>query len=256
MKAIGFCDRHTGNRGQYPHFGIKQKKMSSEAPPTPAPAPVAEVKKPKKNRSTSPKDLNLLSDTDKDALLQLQGALSSTGSRNQRGKQLKTFSDMIKIIQKFCIRGDPYDWRRCYVCGICWLNNGIAINNRRFGCMLGKCKSSINGSFQQLGYVTAPSRSESYDAIVEAIPALKNDMSALREWTVRVLSPSAMEALTNPPGDENRAMTAQVLLPQQQLNDAQQDELQQQQQPIVVVQTEQQSEDKNKIEPVNEETVA
>lgn len=153
-----------------------------------------ELKKSKKARNSSLKDLQILTDQDQETLKQLQSALSSTGSRNLRGKQLKTFSDMINIIQKFCIRGDAYDWRRCFVCGICWLNNGIAINNRRFGCLLGKCKSSINGSFQQLGYTTAPSRSESYDSIVEAIPILKNDMPSLREWTLRIRNPNITPA--------------------------------------------------------------
>lgn len=167
-----------------------------------------ELKKSKKARNTSPRDLQILTDQDQETLKQLQSALSSTGSRNLRGKQLKTFSDMINIIQKFCIRGDAYDWRRCFVCGICWLNNGIAINNRRFGCLLGKCKSSINGSFQQLGYTTAPSRSESYDSIVEAIPILKNDMPSLREWTLRIrntnnITPAQAAAAVNVQGDDN-----------------------------------------------------
>lgn len=190
-----------------------------------------ELKKNKKARNSSLRDLQILTDQDQETLKQLQSALSSTGSRNLRGKQLKTFSDMINIIQKFCIRGDAYDWRRCFVCGICWLNNGIAINNRRFGSLLGKCKSSINGSFQQLGYTTAPSRSESYDSIVEAIPILKNDMPSLREWTLRIrnanLTPAqAAAAAAAAAADENGQISnppsGQIIDTQQPLTQFQQ----------------------------------
>lgn len=169
-----------------------------------------EPKKNKKTRQANLKDLNFLTEADQETLIQLQNALSSSGSRNLRGKQLKTFADMIKIIHKFCIRGDAYDWRRCYVCGICWLPNGIAINNRRFGCLLGKCKSSINGSFQQLGYTTAPSRSDSYDSIVEVIPILKNDMPSLREWTLRLNSAQPQDPSLLQPDENGQLVNAQI----------------------------------------------
>ena len=133
----------------------------------------------------TPKFFDLLTDNDRVLYNNMRSGLSSHACRNRRGKRLETFGEMLKAIKTFCIRNDEDDWKRCLVCGVCWLSNGIAINTRHLSLLIDKCKSSINGSLQKLGYTTLQSRQESNDQLSEFIPILKNNFNELREWTIR-----------------------------------------------------------------------
>jgi hypothetical protein len=105
--------------------------------------------------------------------------------RNRRGKRLEGFSELLGSIRSFCIRNREDDWKRCLVCGVCWLPSGLAINNRQLSLLINKCKSSINGSLQKMGYSTLQSRTESTGALCDSIPLLRDNFNELREWTVR-----------------------------------------------------------------------
>ncbi|KAH0788646.1 potassium/sodium hyperpolarization-activated cyclic nucleotide-gated channel 1 [Histomonas meleagridis] len=135
-----------------------------------------------------PKFFELLNVENQKEYLKLRNTLSSHFCRNRRGKRIETFSETLLTIQNFCIRHNEDDWKRCLVCGICWIPNGIAINTRQLGHLIDKCKSSINGSFQKMGYTTLQSREESAAYLVEAIPSLLNNYAELREWTVRTFT--------------------------------------------------------------------
>ena len=135
-----------------------------------------------------PKFFELLNIENQKEYLKLRVTLSSHFCRNRRGKRIETFSETLLTIQNFCIRHNEDDWKRCLVCGICWIPNGIAINTRQLGLLIDKCKSSINGSFQKMGYSTLQSREESAAYLVEAIPNLLNNYAELREWTVRTFT--------------------------------------------------------------------
>jgi hypothetical protein len=133
-----------------------------------------------------PKYYELLSEPDQVAYTELRASLSSQMCRNRRGKRLEGFADMLASIRTFCVRHNCDDWKRSLVCGVCWLPNGIAINNRQLSILIDKCKSSINGSLQKMGYSTLQSRTESSGSLCDAIPVLKNNFNELREWTVRL----------------------------------------------------------------------
>ena len=89
------------------------------------------------------------------------------------------------------MRGDSEDRNRALVCGIYWLKDSIAINTRQLIKILSKCKSSINGSFQQLGYGTIPAGVDSCGELIKVFPEWNNNFSELRQWTVRQLMSSA-----------------------------------------------------------------
>ena len=132
-----------------------------------------------------PKFFDILSEADQIIYNNLRQVLSSSDNKNCRGKRLENFSEVLSSIKQFCIKGDADDAKRCLVCGICWLPIGIAINNRQFSLLVGKCKSSVNGSLQKLGFNSIQSRKESIAMIAQAIPFLKNNYNEAREWTVR-----------------------------------------------------------------------
>ncbi|KAH0788207.1 potassium/sodium hyperpolarization-activated cyclic nucleotide-gated channel 1 [Histomonas meleagridis] len=139
-------------------------------------------------RNYQPKFFELLNLENQKEYIKLRVTLSSQFCRNRRGKRIETFSETLITVQKYCIRHNEDDWKRCLVCGICWIQNGIAINTRQLGLLIDKCKSSINGSFQKMGYTTLQSREESAAYLVEAIPSLLNNYTELREWTVRIFT--------------------------------------------------------------------
>lgn len=50
---------------------------------------------------------------------------------------------------------------------------------------MGKCKSSINGSLQQLGYVAQPQVQGIERELLAKIPACSRDLNELKKWTIR-----------------------------------------------------------------------
>lgn len=132
-----------------------------------------------------PKYWNLMSDADKYQYNRIRAAMSSPNNKNQRNKRIETFSESLEIIKKFAVRGDADDWRRCLTCGVCWLPEGLAINTHQLKLMIFKCKSSINGSLQKMGFNVSLGRTEAATAMVSGIPFLKENSAELRQWTVR-----------------------------------------------------------------------
>ena len=132
-----------------------------------------------------PSHWELLNDNDKKEYKELQKELSSNICRNIRNQRLDTFKEMLELIRVYVLKYDSDDWKRCLVCGICWLKEGIAINTMQFSLLLGKCKSSVNGSFQRLGYKPSPCSTSNNNELFEKIPYLRQHISDIRQWTLR-----------------------------------------------------------------------
>jgi hypothetical protein len=133
-----------------------------------------------------PQYWDLLPDEDKAAYNRLKHEFS-VGSlrRGPRSHSADTFDGMLEAIREFAERDDGNDWRRFLVCGVCWMDHAIAINTRQLRLLVSKCKSSINGSLQKMGYATNLSHGESWKALFPHIPILKDHFSELRQWTIR-----------------------------------------------------------------------
>lgn len=128
----------------------------------------------------------VISDNDRQAYNYLRAAMAAPSYKNRRNRSIETFSETIESIKAYVVRNDSDDWKRSLVCGICWLNeSSIAINTRQLRILLGKCKSSINGSLQMLGYGTVPNGAECQSSLINYFPFLKDSFSELRQWTVR-----------------------------------------------------------------------
>ena len=126
-----------------------------------------------------------LSETDKIEYRKLRNTLNLSCGKRNRGHRTEAFDAILEAIKRYIVRGDENDWRRSLVCGVCWKDNMIAINTRQLRLLISKCKSSINGSLQRLGYLTHPNHSDSWKIIFEQIPMLKNNYNELRQWTIR-----------------------------------------------------------------------
>ena len=132
-----------------------------------------------------PNYFNFLSEYDRYQYSVLRAQMQAQTSKNQRNKRVENFTETLEAIKRFCCRGDGEDWRRFLVCGICWLPEGIAINTRQLRILIFKCKSSINGSLHKMGFNVNLGRTEAANALIMAIPMLKDNTIELRQWTVR-----------------------------------------------------------------------
>jgi hypothetical protein len=78
------------------------------------------------------------------------------------------------------------------VTGIAFAGPFICVNTRLLKSFLGRCKSSINGGFQQLGYVAIRTKTKAHACILAIMRSLANDSNVMRQWSVRSASPAAL----------------------------------------------------------------
>lgn len=138
----------------------------------------------------APPFIHLLGEGDRSAYAALRSQLSSS-SRSPRHKRIESFSEVLDAIKSYAVREADDDWQRCLVCGVAFLPEGIAVNIRQLSLLTGKCKSSINGSLQRMGYsvVAAPCAQ-----LIDRFPELRGNRAELEQWSMRQLT-----AFTPPP---------------------------------------------------------
>ncbi|EAY06611.1 hypothetical protein TVAG_056050 [Trichomonas vaginalis G3] len=128
---------------------------------------------------------NILVEGDQNKYLELRKSLTSENMRYQRNRRVDTFDTILEKIHEFCIRGDEDDWKRCMVCGVCWLNGLLAINVKQLEILTDKSKSNINGVLAKLGYSQAQNGVHKKQ-LIDALPFLKGNYLEQRFWTIRV----------------------------------------------------------------------
>jgi hypothetical protein len=139
-----------------------------------------------RHSSLYPQHWDLLNDTDKSIYLHLSAALSAPSSRNKRNKRADDFQQILEAIELFENWNEPDKWKRCLVCGICRIPNGIAVHTAQLKKLISKCKSSINGSLKCLGYDIVLPKASSCQELLNAIPQLQDHHGELRKWTIRM----------------------------------------------------------------------
>jgi hypothetical protein len=134
-----------------------------------------------------PRHWELLSRDDQAKYLTLQQSLATPSGKNRRNRSVETFPQTLETIKSFVNRNDGDDWKRSLVCGVCWLNSEgtVAVNIRQLRVLVSKCKSSINGSFQLLGFSLVSAGTECSGSIGRCLPVLHDNFQELRQWTVR-----------------------------------------------------------------------
>lgn len=127
----------------------------------------------------------LLSEKDKTDYRGLQHVFNAATYRRNRGHRVEAFDEILETIRNFAERGDEDDWKRFLVCGVCWMDYDLAVNTRQMRLLVTKCKSSINGSLQKMGYSTNTYHSKSWKVLFDRIPVLKDKFGEIRQWTIR-----------------------------------------------------------------------
>jgi hypothetical protein len=135
-----------------------------------------------------PRHWELLNEADKGIYLRMSAALSAPSCRNKRNKRIDDFQGILDAIEVFENSNQSDKWKRCLVCGVCRIANGIAVNIAQLKKLIFKCKSSINGSLKGLGYEIVVSKTSSCTELLNTIPHLRLNSSEQRQWTVRMMS--------------------------------------------------------------------
>jgi hypothetical protein len=140
-------------------------------------------------RSTSaqeePAHWDLLSPSDQLGYIELQNRAHEDVSKSRKGERLSSFTDWLRRIRYYTEQSEGDEWKRELVCGLAFMRDCLAINIRQLCVLLGKCKSSMNGSLQQLGYTAQPPLSGNEAELIQKIPYLSRDISEMKKWTIR-----------------------------------------------------------------------
>lgn len=148
-----------------------------------------------------PDNASLLSNQDLENYRKLRQAFFSESGKSKKGERLDLLTQKLDKIRLFINNGNPECWRRSVVCGIFFLKNSLAINIQALRTLLGKCKSSINGSLQQLGYIAQPQTLDFENELAQQVPPSMRSYCDLKKWTMRVLNtekPKIIEKLVLP----------------------------------------------------------
>ncbi|EAX97353.1 hypothetical protein TVAG_293580 [Trichomonas vaginalis G3] len=138
----------------------------------------------------APSDMSIvewekLSLRDREGYLELRTMLTSPACKNRRNKSVETFVDVVETIKAFVMRDDSDDLQRGIVCGMYWVGEDLAINTRQLRILLQKCKSSINGSLQMIGYASPTDANEASSILNKLFPFWKDNFKEMRQWTIR-----------------------------------------------------------------------
>jgi hypothetical protein len=134
---------------------------------------------------------NLLSQDDRAEYVRLRNGFRHGQKISSKDRRVITFRQELTLVIQFLERTTDNLEARCTVTGVCFAGGVVCVNTRQLKTLLNRCKSSINGSFQQLGYVAVRTKSKARGCVVGVLPSLQKDPVLLKQWTARVVSPEA-----------------------------------------------------------------
>ena len=134
---------------------------------------------------------NRISKEDQSEFIRLRSQLHQYQKSYGKDPRVVTFRNELGMVLKFIERDEVHREERSILTGIAFAGPFICVNTRLLKQFLGRCKSSINGGFQQMGYVAIRTKTKARNCIVAFMKSLTSEPSLLRQWTVRGASQSA-----------------------------------------------------------------
>lgn len=134
-----------------------------------------------------PDHFELLCDDDRRAYLALQSRFRDSETRSRKGERLDVFMEGLQSIRAFIERDGEGSCLRALVCGVMFLGeqDELAVNVQKLRVLMGKCKSSLNGSLQRLGYSADPPNPEAQGQLTSHMPFGVGQTAELKKWSVR-----------------------------------------------------------------------
>ena len=111
---------------------------------------------------------------------QLDNYIHTTRKRNN-----DSLGGISNIFKSYLNKKDGEDWKRCLVCGFCFLSdNKIAVNTNQLKLFLKAAKSTINSyMIDQLYSVSTDP--EDIKELYKSIPYLRSRPPIAKQWTIR-----------------------------------------------------------------------
>ena len=141
--------------------------------------------------SLPPAYWSVLTPEDKAEFMRLRTNFLQGQKISSKDRRIVTFRKELISVLKFIERSEVHQEERSVLVGVCFAGPVICVNTRQLKGFLGRCKSSINGSFQQMGYVALRTKAKARNCVVAVMPSLQNEQNILRQWTVRCASSDA-----------------------------------------------------------------
>lgn len=140
---------------------------------------------------------NKLSQDDQIEYLRLRVKFHQQQRSSGKDSRVASFHNELLTARSYIERRQTGKEERSIICGVCFAGRYICINTRLLKYFLGRCKSSINGSIQQMGYVALKTKTKARNCVLAVMHSLVDDVNNLRQWTVRCVSDSAMFAIVS-----------------------------------------------------------
>lgn len=137
-----------------------------------------------------------LSHKEKVEFIEIRKRFHQNQKTSTKDRRSISFSDEIQMVLNFTEDSDISRENKSILIGIAFAGSFICVNTRQLKNFLGRCKSSINGSFQQMGYVAVKTKSKARSCILSVMPSLSTENYLLRQWSVRYASDGAKISFT------------------------------------------------------------
>jgi hypothetical protein len=134
---------------------------------------------------------NSVCQDDRKEFIRLQTLFHHEQKNPVKDRRLVSFFNELQSVLEFTERSASGFEERCLLAGIAFGGSFICVNTQQLKAFVGRCKSSINGSFQQLGYAALKTKQKAKACLLLLLPSLANEVMAFRQWTVRYASQSA-----------------------------------------------------------------
>lgn len=144
-----------------------------------------------------------LTSSEQSHLCRLYSMFQQQSKVNTKDKKCYPFADDMQQVIDYIDSSSDRKEDRALCVGLCVTGLFICLNSRQIKAFFGKCKSALNGGFQQLGYIAIKNKSKSKTAVASCLPSLVTEQNNMRQWTARYLiDPSrACFILKFPPPD-------------------------------------------------------
>ena len=140
---------------------------------------------------------NQMSPEDKEEYVKLREKFYRFQGTPSKDRRVISFQHELGLILNF-IESRPNNREiRSICCGAAFGGCYICVNTRQLKNFMGRCKSSINGSFHQLGYIGLKTKSKAKQCLSNLLSTLVNDPNLFRQWTVRCTGNDAMSCFVS-----------------------------------------------------------
>jgi hypothetical protein len=138
-----------------------------------------------------------ISQEDRKEFTRLRASFHNQQKNPVKDRRLVSFFNELQTVLDFTDRSSSGIEERCILSGVAFGGAFICVNTQQLKSFVGRCKSSINGSFQQMGYVAMKTKGKAKACLLSVLPSLTTEMMALRQWTVRYASDNAQLCLVS-----------------------------------------------------------